>query len=49
MLGRLASPKELRVAAIFLLSPASNFMTGSNLDIVVGIQLGERKLHLYQY
>ena len=33
MLGRLSSPREFRGAAIFLLSNASSFMTGSSLVI----------------
>jgi NAD(P)-dependent dehydrogenase (short-subunit alcohol dehydrogenase family) len=31
MLGRLSKPKEYRGAAVFLLSDASSFMTGSDL------------------
>jgi len=31
MLGRLSSPKEYRGAAVFLISDASSFMTGSDL------------------
>ncbi|KAH7133407.1 hypothetical protein B0J13DRAFT_101392 [Dactylonectria estremocensis] len=33
MLGRISSPKEFRGAAVFLLSDASSFMTGSDLII----------------
>jgi len=33
MLGRLSSPNEYRGAAVFLLSDASSFMTGSDLRI----------------
>lgn len=33
MLGRLSYPEEYRGAAIFLLSDASSFMTGSDLKI----------------
>jgi NAD(P)-dependent dehydrogenase (short-subunit alcohol dehydrogenase family) len=33
MLGRLSSPEEYRGAAVFLLSDASSFMTGSDLRI----------------
>jgi len=33
MLGRLSTPQEYRGAAVFLLSDASSFMTGSNLLI----------------
>jgi NAD(P)-dependent dehydrogenase (short-subunit alcohol dehydrogenase family) len=33
MLGRLAKPEEFRGAALFLLSDASSFMTGSSLII----------------
>ena len=33
MMGRLSSPEEYKGAAIFLLSKASTFMTGSNLVI----------------
>lgn len=33
MLGRLSAPKEYRGAAVFLLSDASSFMTGSDLRI----------------
>lgn len=33
MLGRLSKPEEYRGAAIFLLSDASSFMTGSDLRI----------------
>lgn len=33
MLGRLSSPQEYRGAAVFLLSDASSFMTGSDLRI----------------
>jgi NAD(P)-dependent dehydrogenase (short-subunit alcohol dehydrogenase family) len=33
MLGRLSTPDEYRGAAVFLLSPASSFMTGSDLRI----------------
>ena len=31
MLGRLSSPREYRGAAVFLISSASSFMTGSDL------------------
>lgn len=31
MLGRLSAPREYRGAAVFLLSDASSFMTGSDL------------------
>jgi len=31
MLGRLSQPKEYRGAAVFLISNASSFMTGSDL------------------
>lgn len=33
MLGRLSGPREYRGAAVFLLSNASSFMTGSDLRI----------------
>lgn len=33
MLGRLSTPEEFRGAAVFLLSDASSFMTGSDLRI----------------
>lgn len=33
MLGRLSTPHEYRGAAVFLLSDASSFMTGSDLRI----------------
>lgn len=33
MLGRLSMPREYRGAAVFLLSEASSFMTGSDLRI----------------
>lgn len=33
MLGRLSHPREYRGAAVFLLSDASSFMTGSDLRI----------------
>ena len=33
MLGRLSTPSEYRGAAVFLLSDASSFMTGSDLRI----------------
>ena len=33
MLGRLSAPHEYRGAAVFLLSDASSFMTGSDLRI----------------
>ena len=33
MLGRLSSPHDYRGAAVFLLSNASSFMTGSDLRI----------------
>lgn len=33
MLGRLSSPTEYRGAAVFLISDASSFMTGSDLRI----------------
>lgn len=33
MLGRLSTPNEYRGAAVFLLSDASSFMTGSDLRI----------------
>jgi NAD(P)-dependent dehydrogenase (short-subunit alcohol dehydrogenase family) len=33
MLGRLVKPEEFRGAALFLLSDASSFMTGSSLII----------------
>jgi NAD(P)-dependent dehydrogenase (short-subunit alcohol dehydrogenase family) len=33
MLGRLSNPNEYRGAAVFLLSDASSFMTGSDLRI----------------
>lgn len=33
MLGRLSAPKEYRGAAVFLVSDASSFMTGSDLRI----------------
>jgi NAD(P)-dependent dehydrogenase (short-subunit alcohol dehydrogenase family) len=33
MLGRLSAPEEYRGAAVFLLSDASSFMTGSDLRI----------------
>lgn len=33
MLGRLSHPKEYRGAAVFLISDASSFMTGSDLRI----------------
>lgn len=33
MLGRLSSPAEYRGAAVFLISDASSFMTGSDLRI----------------
>ncbi|KAI6264106.1 hypothetical protein MCOR27_009932 [Pyricularia oryzae] len=33
MLGRLSTPEEYRGAAVFLLSDASSFMTGSDLRI----------------
>jgi len=33
MLGRLSAPREYRGAAVFLISNASSFMTGSDLRI----------------
>jgi NAD(P)-dependent dehydrogenase (short-subunit alcohol dehydrogenase family) len=33
MLGRISTPEEFRGAAVFLLSEASSFMTGSSLVI----------------
>lgn len=33
MLGRLSEPSEYRGAAVFLISDASSFMTGSDLRI----------------
>jgi len=33
MLGRLSAPEEYRGAAVFLISDASSFMTGSDLRI----------------
>ncbi|KAF9741105.1 hypothetical protein PMIN06_008355 [Paraphaeosphaeria minitans] len=33
MLGRLSRPEEYKAAALFLLSPASSYMTGSNMII----------------
>ncbi|GAM82466.1 hypothetical protein ANO11243_004460 [Dothideomycetidae sp. 11243] len=33
MLGKLSNPREYRGAAVFLLSPASSFMTGADLKI----------------
>lgn len=33
MLGRLSTPSEYRGAAVFLISDASSFMTGSDLRI----------------
>ena len=33
MLGKLSKPEDFRGAAVFLLSPASSYMTGSDLRI----------------
>lgn len=33
MLGRLSQPEEYRGAGVFLISPASSFMTGADLII----------------
>ncbi len=33
MMGRISQPREYRGAALFLMSDASSFMTGSNLVI----------------
>ena len=33
MLGKLSKPEEFRGAAVFLMSPASSFMTGADLRI----------------
>jgi NAD(P)-dependent dehydrogenase (short-subunit alcohol dehydrogenase family) len=37
MLGRLAKPQEFRGASLFLLSDASNFMTGGSLIVGVNV------------
>ena len=36
MLGRLSKPSEYRGAALFLLSDASSFMTGSQVRLLFG-------------